>query len=171
MTTEPEPATTKLRAKVPAGSGLTPYGMFLLAQEFQRAGDFLNERRLRRNSDNPIRLLYYQALEGYMRAFLRLRGKQPKEIRAYGHDFGKMLEDCQAAGLSVRPKTAAFVKETFLDSDYVRVRYDDRLVVPEERVGPGTPGKELTRLVSATVELQMKTRAALIESGIFFANP
>jgi HEPN domain-containing protein len=114
-------------------------------------------------------MLYYQALENYMRALLRLAGKEPERIRAYMHDFATMLEHCQAAGLVVRAKTAAFIKETRLDSDYVRVRYELQLEIPRERASQGTPGKELSRLVSATLEMHKKTRNALIKSGI--ANP
>ena len=60
----------------------------------------------------------------------------------------------------MKAKTGAFIKETVLDGDYVRVRYEHELFVPIEREGPGIPRKELTRLISATVELQRKSRGA-----------
>jgi hypothetical protein len=148
------------------GGGLTPYGIFLLADSYREAGQILSNSTRSGRSDNPIRLLYYQALEHYLRMFLRAGGKEPSEIREYQHDFEKMFKDCVANGLVIRQKTAKFLQETTNDSDYVRVRYERELTVPNGRFGRGQPRKNLTRLISATDELREKARAVLIKSGI-----
>lgn len=108
------------------GAGLTSYGMYLLAEAYQQSAEVLLSAtdRHRRFSDNPIRLLYLQALEGYLRCALRLHGTEPAEIRKYMHNIAGMLE---ASRLVVTKKTAEFIQVTGTDGDYVRVRYDYNL--------------------------------------------
>jgi len=154
------------RKRTVPGAGLTARDIYRLAESYHQAAEALEKKPRGWTSENPIRFLYYQALENYLRAFLRLHGKEPEELRTYMHDFAYMLDHCVAAGLSVRAKTIAFVRETVVDSDYVRVRYELELVVPSERRGLGVPGKELARLVAATNELRRKMPDALVRSGI-----
>ena len=154
MTATPEPAPKK--GPRVHGAGLTPYGMFLRAESYHQAAEILHGSKQFLNSDNPKRLLFYHAIEGYLRAFLRMNGREAEEIRSYMHDFARMYEDCETAGLVLRRKTAAFLRETGGDNDYVRVRYELHLTVPQERGEPGNPGKDLGRLISAAKELRDK---------------
>ncbi len=77
--------------KPPHGAGLTPFGIFLLAQSFEDAGHLVMENTIRQFSDHPQRLLFLHAIETYLRAYLCLQGAEPDEIRGYMHNVGRML--------------------------------------------------------------------------------
>lgn len=148
------------------GAGLTPYGMYLLAEAYQQSAEVLLSAtdRHRRFSDNPIRLLYLQALEGYLRCALRLHGTEPAEIRKYMHNIAGMLE---ASRLVVTKKTAEFIRVTGTDGDYVRVRYDYNLRhLGNETIPPNASTKTMPRLIAATDDVRHAVVKLLQESGI-----
>lgn len=148
------------------GSGLTAYGIYLLAQSYHAAGDKLREFQDQYSSfsDHPRRLLYFQALENYLRSFLRLHGKEPEEIRRYDHNFSAMLDDSRVFGLHIKGRTEKFIRESGDRRDYVRVRYDYDL-----RVLDDTPSRQqpaLSQLTSAVINLEVPVRMALVATGI-----
>jgi hypothetical protein len=56
--------------------------------------------------DEPVNLLYYQAIELYLKAFLRLHGHTAKALasRKFGHDFGKLADSAAGSGLRLKAK-------------------------------------------------------------------
>jgi hypothetical protein len=147
------------------GSGLTPYGIYLLAESYRAGGDVLNSagNRHSRFSDHPTRLLYFQALENYLRSFLRLHGKKPEEIRRYMHNFAAMLDDSKSLGLRIRKKSEAFIRASGLRRDYVRIRYDYDL---RDLENPVVQLPAMAQLVSAVSNLEKAVRLAIEATGI-----
>lgn len=148
------------------GSGLTAYGIYLLAQSYQAGGDRLGkfEDEYSRFSDHPRRLLYFQAIENYLRSFLRLHGTEPEAIRRYDHDFSAMLDDSKSFGLRTKGRTEKFIRESGDRRDYVRVRYDYNLRVLDEPVLRSPPA--MAQLTSAVTNLEVSVRLALVATGI-----
>lgn len=153
--------------KPPHGAGLTPFGIFLLAQSFEDAGHVVVENATRQLSDHPQRLLFLHAIEAYLRAFLRLHGAEPGELRSYMHDVGRMLADAQSRGLSLDDTTAAYIMASSEAGDYVRVRYDYdlRSLTGEWPDKPERP-RSIVRLVAATEAVRFAVRDALRGTGI-----
>jgi hypothetical protein len=161
--------TEPSRRTVP-GADLTADGIFLLAESYRQAAEIVrnSEKRLR-FSDGPIRLLYLQALEGYLRAFLRHVGKSPEDIRSYQHDFAKMLAECRVGGLRVSHISPGFIQSLTEDAVYVRVRYDFDLDGPLDPSVPTLTNKAKMRslqlLIYAVADLRATVRDAITGSG------
>lgn len=151
----------------PHGAGLTPFGIFLLAQSFEEAGHLVLVHAARQFSDHPQRLLFLHAIETYLRAYLRLHGTQPEQLRAYMHDVGKMLTDAQSRGLSLDQAAVEYLRASSEAGDYVRVRYDYdlRVLTGEWPDDPKRP-RSMDKLVSATGAMRAVVRDALRETGI-----
>lgn len=147
------------------GAGLTPYGIYLLAESYRAAGDMLNSLHDRhsRFSDHPRRLLYFQALENYLRSFLRLHGTEPEELRRYNHDFAAMLNDSKAIGMHLSKDAELLVRSSALRGDYVRIRYDYNLSDPSGRRRKQPSMKSLEK---AVFELENTVRSAIEATGI-----
>ncbi|MER8389433.1 hypothetical protein NKH14_28770 [Mesorhizobium sp. M1380] len=146
------------------GAGVTPYGIYLLAESYHASADFLNSARdwHFRFSDHPLRLLYFQALENYLRSFLRLGGKKPEEIRRYSHDFVAMLDDSTALGLSVRKDVEDFIRSSTKRGDYVQIRYHFVLREGEDR----RKQPSIEALENAVSQLEKAVRMAIEATGI-----
>ncbi|MER9588553.1 hypothetical protein NKI94_07065 [Mesorhizobium australicum] len=80
-----------------------------------------------RRMNTPRRLLYFQALENYLRSFQLLRGATPKEVRAHNHDFAERLDVCKAKGLKLPKEVEDYIRSPVRKKEYVRIRYDFRL--------------------------------------------
>lgn len=153
--------------KPPHGAGLTPFGIFLLAQSFEDAGHVVVENATRQFSDHPQRLLFLHAIETYLRAYLRLHGADADELRSYMHDVGRMLADVQTRGLSLDDTTTEYIMASGEAGDYVRVRYDYDLrnLTREWPDKPKRP-RSIKKLVSATEAVRAAVRDALRDTGI-----
>lgn len=151
----------------PHGAGLTPFGIFLLAQSFEDAGHLVLEHATQQFSDHPQRLLFLHAIESYLRAYLRLHGAEPDELRRYMHDVGKMLADAHDRGLSLDQATVDYLMASSEAGDDVRVRYDYDLrgLTGEWPDEPKRP-RSIDRLVCATGAVRVAVRNALRETGI-----
>ncbi|WP_156334228.1 MULTISPECIES: hypothetical protein [unclassified Shinella] len=153
--------------KPPQGAGLTPFGIFLLAQSFENAGHVVVENATRQFSDHPQRLLFLHAIETYLRAYLRLHGADADELRSYMHDVGRMLVDAQSRGLSLDDTTAEYIVASGKAGDYVRVRYDyDLRSLSEEWLDKPKRPRSLSRLVAAAEAVRAAVRDALRDTGI-----
>jgi hypothetical protein len=149
------------------GAGLTPFGIFLLAQSFENAGHVVVENATRQFSDHPQRLLFLHAIETYLRAYLRLHGADADELRSYMHDVGRMLVDAQSRGLSLDDTTAEYIVASGKAGDYVRVRYDyDLRSLSEEWLDKPKRPRSLSRLVAAAEAVRAAVRDALRDTGI-----
>ncbi|RJT23003.1 hypothetical protein D3227_39155 [Mesorhizobium waimense] len=113
------------KPKVVHGAGVTPYGMYLMAQNYRATADALeNVVVLPHVTDHPRHFLYYQALEHFLRTFLHLKGQKLKKIQRLGHDWGKMLDRCQFYDLQLPAQAEKFIRSSALDNALVRVRYE-----------------------------------------------
>jgi hypothetical protein len=82
----------------------TPIGMFNYGESYWRAACTLKEQELRTtHSDAPISLLYYHAIELYLKSLLRSKGYTPAELRArpFGHDSAALASRCDRYGLGL----------------------------------------------------------------------
>ncbi len=160
-------ATMPKATKPLHGAGLTPFGIFTLAQSFEDAGHLVVENATRQFSDHPQRLLFLHAIETYLRAYLRLHGAEPDELRGYMHDVGRMLATAMTKGLLLDQKATDYVMALSEAGDYVRVRYDYDLrglsgEWPDKPKRPWPIG----RLVAAVGAVRAAVRDALRRSGI-----
>lgn len=153
--------------KPPHGAGLTPFGIFTLAQSFEDAGHLVVDNATRQFSDHPQRLLFLHAIETYLRAYLRLHGAEPDELRGYMHDVGRMLTTARTKGLLLDQKAADYVMASSEAGDYVRVRYDyDLRNLTGEWPDKAKSPRSIVRLDAATEAVRAAVRDALRRSGI-----
>lgn len=106
---------------IPDSAGATPFGIFLLADDYLRAARAAAVVRSR--SRGPTRLLCYHAAELFLKAFLRSNGLSVESLRNMQHDIPVMIDEARALGFILprrAVKRAAKAKER---NDYVRVRY------------------------------------------------
>ncbi len=108
------------------GAGVTPVGIYMLGQSYRAHADALEfaPSHIRLHfSDHPRRLLYFQALEHFLRGFLRLNRVDPVQIRAYQHNFTAMLDCGKSHGLRISGVAEEFIWSSTFRNDYVRIRY------------------------------------------------
>lgn len=150
------------------GAGLTPYGIFIHGQSFEEAADIVMVHYKNPSSDHPARLLYLHAIETFLRAYLRLQGFEPGEIRAYQHDLARMVDDAVARGLKLDKKSSAYIRGAGSERDYVRVRYDYDLRDLSGVWPPPAPArpKTMAALISAAGNVRIAVRDALRATGV-----
>lgn len=107
---------------IPESEGATPFGIFLLAD------DYLHSARAvaavpRIRVGGPVRLLCFHACELYLKCFLRTRGATIAALRDMGHDLHEMAVAAQAKGLAVKLDTLRQLAKLAERNDYVRARY------------------------------------------------
>lgn len=108
-------------------SGATPFGIFLLADEYlQAAHACLNASPRGRLTQGPARLLAYHACELFLKAHLRSHGCLITELRALNHDLQAMLTKAMERGLKPRRGLVSKLGGIAASNDYVRVRYSLR---------------------------------------------
>ncbi|MBB6411903.1 hypothetical protein [Mesorhizobium sangaii] len=146
------------------GAGVSPYGIYLLAESYHVSADFLKSASdwHFRFSDHPLRLLYFQALGNYLRSFLRLGGRNPEEIRRYSHNFVAMLNDSTALGLSVGKDVEDFIRSSTKRGDYVQIRYHFVLREGQDR----RKQPSIKALENAVSQLEKAVRRAIEATGI-----
>ncbi len=163
----PRRPPTSSQSKVLPGAGLTPYGIYLLGRSFEDAGNAVMLHQKRPFSDHPARLLFLHAIETFLRAYLRLHGVEPAELRAYMHDTQKMLIAATAKGLVLDPRTVKYVAATSDEGDYVRVRYDyDLRSLSDTWPDVSARPRRINHLVSAVAGLRVAVRDVLRATGI-----
>ena len=103
-------------------AGATPFGIFLLADDFLMAATTSNaSQRIR--TGGPARLLCVHAIELFLKAYLRQRGQDIDTLRAYGHRLSDMAEAAESCGLTLSISTRTKLDLLTNRNDYVRVRY------------------------------------------------
>ena len=110
---------------IPESAGATPYGIFLLADDYLRAATVSQQH----GSSAPVRLLAYHAAELFLKTYMRSAGDTVVALRGHGHDLLAMVDRALILGLKLPPKIRAQASKMAAKNDYVRVRY----VVPEDR--------------------------------------
>jgi hypothetical protein len=121
----------------PANSGAierhTAIGWYNYAASYQTVADHLREAlgkaergtMLRRAThvDDPVRFLYYHAIELYIKAVLRQHGKSVRKLRDVGHKFGDLRTLAEPLGFTLSAD-ANIVFELMATSDvWSRARY------------------------------------------------
>lgn len=110
---------------IPESAGATPYGIFLLADDYLRAATVAQLH----GSSAPVRLLAYHAAELFLKTYMRSAGDTVVALRGHGHDLLAMVDRALILGLKLPPKIRAQASQMAAKNDYVRVRY----VVSEDR--------------------------------------
>lgn len=107
---------------IPESTGATPFGIFLLADEYLEAArtSFTSRSALTRG---PTRLLAYHSCELFLKTYMRSHGKLIPELRAFQHDLPAMLAEAIKIGLQPKKGMLRAFNALAKDNDYVRVRY------------------------------------------------
>lgn len=120
---------------IPESAGVTPYGIFLLADDYLRAAIAADVHGSRYGG--PVRLLAYHAAELFLKTYMRSAGETVVALRDHGHDLLSMVDRASILGLKLPPQIRAQARRMAAKNDYVRVRYvitDDRSDIPVESV-------------------------------------
>jgi len=138
---------------------LTPHRLYLMAESYQTAGSRIVADPDFEDSvtDGPARLVFYQALELYLRCFLLLQGMQPAQLLALSTDLEALVDCATAAGMPISPTTAKFVRSVGRNKDYAKVRYD---------LEGQASMDALKLLVRAVIEVRLQVRTQLMAEGV-----
>ncbi|RUX32600.1 hypothetical protein EOA13_00380 [Mesorhizobium sp. M7A.F.Ca.US.011.01.1.1] len=153
-------AATK-KTKVVHGKDLTAYGVFRFAQTYRISADALAKIGPQM-SDHPRRLLYFQALENYLRCFQLLGGTTPEDVRDYNHHFADRLTACKALGLQLPKEVQDFIQSPKRSKEYVKIRYDYRL---DSQAAPWQAERTMKRLRAVVAEVEKAVDLAVQASN------
>lgn len=112
---------------IPESAGATPYGIFLLADDYLSAA--MLAFRDPKIGSGPVRLMSYHSAELFLKTYMRSAGETVEALRALGHDLEKMVIRANGLGLKLPPQILAQSRKLSANNDYVRARY----VVVRER--------------------------------------
>lgn len=107
---------------IPESSGATPFGIFLLADEYLAASRASFETR-QALTYGPTRLMAYHSCELYLKTYMRSHGMLIADLRAFQHDLPAMLAAATKMGLRPKKGMLKAFKALEENNDYVRVRY------------------------------------------------
>ncbi|MBU1307020.1 MAG: HEPN domain-containing protein [Alphaproteobacteria bacterium] len=107
---------------IPESAGATPFGIFLLADDYLGAARASAEVA-RIGSRGPTRLLCYHTAELFLKAYLRSYGMSVESLRRMQHDLPLMIGEAKLLGLVLRPRAIQKSSVIKARNDYVRVRY------------------------------------------------
>lgn len=106
---------------IPESAGATPYGIFLLADDYLSAAKLAF--RDPRIGTGPVRLMTYHAAELFLKTYMRSAGETVDALRALGHDLEKMVVRAKSLGLKLPARILAQSRKLAANNDYVRARY------------------------------------------------
>lgn len=107
---------------IPESSGATPFGIFLLADEYLAASRASFETR-QALTYGPTRLLAYHSCELFLKTYMRSHGMLIVDLRAFQHDLPAMLAAATKMGLQPGNGMLKAFNVLAENNDYVRVRY------------------------------------------------
>lgn len=107
---------------IPEAKGATPFGIFLLANDFLTAAETA-KANFRIRSGGPVRLLCFHAIELFLKSYLRAQGQDVDTLRAFGHRLSDIAQSAASCGLDLPLHTQRELSRLTERSDYVRVRY------------------------------------------------
>lgn len=110
---------------------VTPIGLFNFAETYWTAAKALKRSKARStHRESPIRFLYYHSIELYLKAFLRLHGHTPQQLRSkkFGHSTRDLTERAEKLGLEfddedrdvfgLMSDTDAIIRSRYLQTGY-----------------------------------------------------
>jgi len=101
-----------------------PIGLFNFAASYRAAADLLAKQGIQATHPHaPINFLYYQAIELYLKAFLRLHEISMKELRGVGHDYIQLGVLAQSKGLVLNSKDLEILQVLKEGDAWGRARY------------------------------------------------
>lgn len=99
-------------------------GLLSFAHSYWEAAVVLqNTPREAVHRDSPRDYLYYHAIELYLKAYLRLKGRSVAQLRKIGHGIDKLHAAAVEAGLTDDPEDRAVIAcigDNYLPSRYIR---------------------------------------------------
>lgn len=106
---------------IPESAGATPYGIFLLADDYLSAAKLaFGDPKI---GTGPVRLMSYHAAELFLKTYMRSAGETVDALRALGHDLERMVVRAKALGLKLPAQILAQSRKLTANNDYVRARY------------------------------------------------
>ncbi|TRB06340.1 hypothetical protein EXN61_14280 [Agrobacterium tumefaciens] len=108
---------------IPESSGATPFGIFLLADEYLAASRASLVKTRQTLTYGPTRLLAYHSCELFLKTYMRSHGMLIADLRAFQHDLPTMLSAATEMGLQPKKGMLRAFKVLEENNDYVRVRY------------------------------------------------
>lgn len=108
---------------IPESSGATPFGIFLLADEYLAASRASLVKTRQTLTYGPTRLLAYHSCELFLKAYMRSHGMLIADLRALQHDLPAMLAAATNMGFQPRKGMLRAFNVLAENNDYVRVRY------------------------------------------------
>lgn len=106
---------------VPESVAATPYGIFLLADDYLSAA--LLAHADPKIGTGPVRLLSYHAAELFLKTYMRSAGDTVDALRGLGHDLENMARRATALGLKLPAQILAQSRRLSANNDYVLSRY------------------------------------------------
>lgn len=103
----------------------TPQELANLARSFSEATDKLLGlcKKGKPLTHAPYRFAAIHAIELYLTAYLQLNNHEPKTIRGLQHDLAKRTDHATKAGLKLRKRTIAHLRQLTSNREYVETRY------------------------------------------------
>lgn len=108
-------------------------------------------------TDGPARILFYQAVELYLKAYLVLSLAGSAQPIMLSPDLEVLLDHAVASGLTISETTEKFIRSAARDRAYEKVRYDTDGAVSTT---------SLKFLIRAVIEVRAELRAKLIAAGM-----
>jgi len=101
-----------------------PLGLFNFAASYEAAANLLANKEIKATHPHaPAAFLFYQAIELYLKAFLRLHEASMSRLRKIGHDFIQLGVRAQDKGLSLDSKTLEILQILTEGDAWARARY------------------------------------------------
>lgn len=107
---------------IPESSSATPFGIFLLADEYLAAARACLQTK-QALTYGPTRLLAYHSCELFLKTYMRSHGMLIVDLRAFQHDLPAMLAAATKRGLQPKKGMLRAFEVLEENNDYVRVRY------------------------------------------------
>ena len=121
------PAVMNLRnAKEEEDDRNAPIGVFNYAESYWQAARTLKHAKVKStHPTSPVSVLYYHAIELYLKSFLRMHGHAAKELRGkhFGHRVCCLKERCEQLGLMFMDEDVEIFSLLATTDAIIRSRY------------------------------------------------
>ncbi len=100
-------------------------GLYNYAEAYGRAADALAENLSGVWAEAPVKMLYFHAVELYLKCFLRHQGVTVAELKAsrLSHKLKNIADAAIARGLSISPESTDLMHDAQLLDEVIEARY------------------------------------------------